>query len=132
MPCPICFFRESHQKVLKRNTFGTSRFENKLRAYKTSFIQGIRQLESLSDCVCYNAYNDPSLVTWTNSFLLALKYAEAEVQNAFDSIISVYEDYIGRSQKIAADRLWSYLQLHDLLRSTESTRLYKAAVQSSE
>ncbi len=43
MSCPVCFFREEHQKKLKTSTFTNVRFENRLRKYKEIFIDGIHK-----------------------------------------------------------------------------------------
>src|SRR6056297_4232912 len=124
MTCPVCFFREDHQKLLKKSSFGIERFENKLKKYKEKFIEGIRQMDSLSKCNCHNTYSHKEMISWTNEFLSALKDAEGDVNDAFDSIILIYEDFIGKSQKIAIDRLWSYLENQRLLNQTESPIAY--------
>ena len=120
MSCPICFFREGHQKALKRRTFGTRRFEWKLAEYKRSFIEGVQGMESLACCGCHATYSQTALVIWTDAFLNALKNAEDEVATAFDKLISVYEHFITKSQKAATDALWSYLEDHNLLVGRES------------
>jgi len=124
MTCPVWFFREGHQKLLKASTFGIDRFENKLKKYKEKFIEGICQMDSLSNCSCLSAYSHNEMISWTDSFLHALKGAEGEVRNAFDSIISIYEDFINKSKKIATDRLWSYLKNQGLLDQTENAITY--------
>lgn len=124
MTCPICFFREDYQKQLKKITFGISRFEDKLAKYKEIFIEGVRQMGSLSRCCCYSTYSHSELVSWTDSFLGALKNNEDEICAAFDSNILIYDDFIRRSQKVAAERLWSYLQKYNLLNEAESPIKY--------
>lgn len=79
---------------------------------------------SQSNCGCLSAYSDNEMISWTDSFLDSLKGAESDVNDAFDSIISIYEDFIGQSQKIAIDRLWSYLKNHGLLTQSESPITY--------
>ena len=124
MTCPVCFFREDHQKLLKTNTFGIARFENKLKNYKDKFIEGIRQMDSLSNCACYSTYSHNEMISWTDSFLHALKGAEGEINNSFDGIMSIYEDFVGKSQKIATDRLWVYLDKQRLLSQVENPITY--------
>ena len=124
MTCPVCFFREDHQKLLKKSSFEIERFELKLKKYKEEFINGIRQMDSLSNCSCVSTYSHDEMVSWTDAFLNSLKGAESEVKNAFDSIISIYGDFIGKSQKVATDRLWSYLKNQGLLTQTENPITY--------
>lgn len=105
--------------LLKTGCFGIERFENKLKKYKENFISSIHQMDSLSNCNCYSKYNHDGMISWTDSFLNALKGHEDNVIEAFDSIISVYKDFIVKSQKIATDRLWSYVKNQSLLNQIE-------------
>lgn len=60
------------------------------------------------------------MTQWTDSFLSTLKNSESEITSAFDSIISVYDAFIYKEQKTAADKLWQYLEEQKLLTRTES------------
>ena len=115
MTCPVCFFRHEHQKALKAATFGTARFENKLRTYMMAYMEGIRSMGRLSSCGCYSDYSHAEMVAWTDSFLDTLKDSEDAVRDAFDVIVSVYEDFIRGSHRKAMDRLWSHLEGKGLL-----------------
>lgn len=64
------------------------------------------------------------MVSWTDSFLDGLIDREFEVSNAFDSIISIYEDFVGKNQKIATDKLWLYLDAHQLITQSENSITY--------
>lgn len=124
MTCPVCFFRENYQKALKTSTFGIDRFEHKLTKYKKEFIKGVRQMNSLSNCSCFSEYYYNQMIRWTDNFLYELKSAENEIEKAFDSIISIYIKFLGKSQKVAIDDLWSYLKEHDLIHQIESPMQY--------
>ncbi len=124
MTCPVCFFRDDYQKQLKKRTFGIDRFESKLTKYKEIFIEDIRQMSSMSSCSCQLTYGQGGMTIWTDSFLYSLKNAEAEVSSAFDRIISIYKDFISKSQKIATERLWSHLKEQNLLTQFESPITY--------
>jgi hypothetical protein len=125
MTCPVCFFREDNQKILKTSSFGIDRFENKLKRYKEKFIEGILQMDSLSKCNCLVTYNHKEMISWMDAFLDALKGAVGDVNDAFDNIISIYGDFIGKSHKIAIDRLWRYLKSQHMLDQTESSIAYE-------
>ena len=124
MTCPVCFFRDDHQNILKMRSFGIERFENKLMKYKEEFIKGVRQMDSQKNCSCFSAYSHNEMISWTDSFLNALKKAEGIVNEDFDSIISIYEDFIRNSQKKATDKLWSHLENKSLLTQTENPITY--------
>ena len=124
MTCPVCFFREDFQKRLKRKAFGINRYEDKLRKYKEVFIEEMQQMGSLSTCSCRTKYSNDGLIHWTDAFLDSWMNAESEVISAFDEIISVYEDYISRNQRISTERLWSYLKSRNLLTQAESPLNY--------
>lgn len=124
MSCVVCFFRETHQKHLKNNTFGIERFEKKLRKYKDDFIRGVRGIGSLSKCNCNKQYNHQLLVQWTDSFMHCLKKSELEICSAFDQLISIYDDFIRKDQKTATDNLWLYVENQGLLASSEGAMTY--------
>ena len=109
MSCPICFFRENYQKKLKTDSFGISRFENKLRDYKKNFIYSIQKMDSLSKCSCISSYNNKNMIEWTDAFLNELERSRYEISNTFDSLIGIYDFFINGKQKIATDKLWEYL-----------------------
>lgn len=119
MSCPVCFFREEHQKKLKTSTFTNVRFENRLRKYKEIFIDGIHKMDSLSNCTCISTYDNAELIEWTDAFLNELKTSVQIINEAFDSIISIYDDFIIKSQKVASDSLWEYLNEKNLVSRNE-------------
>lgn len=124
MSCPVCFFRNNYQNDLKRKTFGIGRFENKMRKYQDYFLSDISNMQSQSNCECASLYNNKEMIKWTDSFLNTLKKSADEINAAFGSLISVYEDYICKSSKVAADNLWKYLSNQGLLSETESVHSY--------
>jgi len=115
MHCPICFFRDKSQKEIKGSCFGLLRFEHKLEKYKEKFLIGIDEMKSLSECDCYSSYNHKELLSWTDSFLETLKENRSAAEQAFDQIISSYRDFISKSQKVALDNLWAYLEENKLI-----------------
>jgi hypothetical protein len=120
MNCPVCFFRDKIQKELKEKTFGISRFENKLIKYKEAFVSAIRNMDSLRNCSCYDTYNHSDMISWTDAFIKTLKSNIIEIERTFDSIISFYNDYIEKNQKIALDNFWHYLESNELLSGTDA------------
>lgn len=106
-----------------------------MRAYKSKFIEGVRDMVNLSECSCSATYNSPEMAKWTGDFLSELKNSESIINEAFDEIISIYEDFIGKSQKVAIENFWSYLTQQDLLNDKEgaftSSRLYFRARKKS-
>jgi hypothetical protein len=114
MACPICFFTEANQRKLK-NDSDSDRFESRLLNYKNNFISDVQKLEKLSTCNCYNTYNDQGIVNWTDLFLYALTSSIDEINNAFQTIIDIYEKYVSQNPKIATDSLWRYLESKNLL-----------------
>jgi|WetSurMetagenome_2_1015567.scaffolds.fasta_scaffold31305_3 hypothetical protein len=120
MACPICFFRDVYQNRLKRNTFGIDRFENKLERYQRYFLEDLGKMQSQAKCACVSIYSSSKMIEWTDSFLCTLQKSKNEIKIAFDSIISVYKDYISKSPKVAGDNLWKYLSDQGLLSNTES------------
>ena len=121
MACPVCFFRENYQKQLKFNSFNNARFEKKIKKYKIDFIEGVHKMESQAICECGKLYPHRAMIDWTDNFRTNLQNSEHIIQEAFDSIISVYDDFISKNPKLAVDNLWNYLDRNKLLSSTESS-----------
>ena len=119
MSCPVCFFRDQYQSDIKHRTFGIGRFERKLELYRDYFIDAVRQLGSLRRCACYTTYNNPAMVAWTDSFLSELQESMIHIENAFNGLIAVYDDFIRRTERTATNTLWSYIQKKDLLDQVE-------------
>ena len=115
MSCPVCFFRDKYQSDIKLRTFGNGRFERKLELYRDYFIHTVRQLDSLRHCDCYATYNNPALVSWTDSFKCELQGSIVHIENAFNGLIAVYDDFISRTERTATNTLWSYIKEEDLL-----------------
>ena len=89
MSCPVCFFRDQYQSAIKQKTFGIGRFERKLELYRDYFIDAVRQLGSLRQCTCYMTYNNPAMVSWTDSFLGALKRSNNHIEDAFNGLVGI-------------------------------------------
>jgi hypothetical protein len=124
MTCPVCFFRESYQKELKKRTFGIDRFEHKLVKYKEIFINEVQKMDSLSNCSCYHTYNQPEMINWTDSFLNTLYNSRYQIYSAFDNIVAIYECLISKSQKTATEDLWLFLKNQRLLAQPENPIAY--------
>lgn len=119
MSCPVCFFRDQNQSDIKHRTFGFGRFERKLELYRDYFIDAVRQLGSLRRCACYTTYNNPAMVSWTNSFLSKLQGSMIHIKDAFNGLIAVYDDFIRQTERTATKTLWDYIQSEDLLDQVE-------------
>ena len=119
MSCPVCFFRDQYQSNIKHRTFGIGRFERKLELYRDYFIDAVRQLGSLRHCACYTTYNNPAMVSWTDSFLSELQGSMIHIENAFNGLIEVYDAFIRRTERTATETLWSYIQREGLLNQVE-------------
>ena len=129
--CPVCFFRDQYQSDIKRKTFGIGRFERKLELYRDSFMDGVRQLGSLRHCTCYMTYNNPAMVSWTDSFLSALQRSIDHIENAFNGLVVAYGDFISRTERTATETLWCYIQREGLwsqveVRTTFARFFYRA------
>ncbi|MCF6267221.1 MAG: hypothetical protein L3J57_11845 [Desulfuromusa sp.] len=76
-------------------------------------------MDSLSNCTCISTYDNAELIEWTDAFLNELKTSVQIINEAFDSIISIYDDFIIKSQKVASDSLWEYLNEKNLVSRNE-------------
>ena len=119
MSCPVCFFRDQYQSDIKHRTFGIGRFERKLELYRDYFIHAVSQLGSLRRCACYTTYNNPAMVSWTDFFLSELQGSMIYIENAFNGLIAVYDDFIRQTERTATKTLWDYIQREDLLDQVE-------------
>jgi len=128
MTCPVCFFRDETQKHLKEQCFGIDRFEDKLEKYKELFIQGVRDMSSISKCNCYSNYSNRGMILWTDEFLKNLKDHIDLMEETFDELISCYIDYISKNQKTALDNLWNVLKINNLVTGNESPITYSKLI----
>lgn len=124
MSCPVCFFRDQYQSDIKHMTFGIGRFERKLELYRDYFIDAVRQLCSLQHCACYTTYNNPAMVSWADSFMSELQGSMIHIENAFNGLVAVYDDFISRTERTATETLWSYIQREGLLNQVEERRTF--------
>ena len=112
--CPVCFFRDKTQRKLKEKCFNINRFEEKLVKYKKLFVQGVKNMDSLSKCGCYSKYDNPGIVKWTDYFRNDLKTNIGEIEKVFSEITACYIDFIEKSQKIALDNFEKFLKNNKL------------------
>ena len=75
-------------------------------------------------CPCKYSSKQPEYTKWTTAFLNNLLGNLAIVETTFAEIIQCYEDYISKSNKIALDSLWDFLENNSLLGSSESPIQY--------
>jgi len=115
MTCPVCFFRNDTQKGLKTACFGISRFEDRLRKYKDSFIYEINKMDSWSICNKCNSKDPHSvMIAWLDAFCDQLKSNTLEIEKTFDDIVGCYEDFIAKNQKVAIENFWHFLEKNGL------------------
>ncbi len=115
MSCPICFFRDSHQRALKAKTFGIDRFELKLSKYKELYLDELKSLTRLRECDCYNSYSNDSLCLWIDEFLSDINLNIDLITTTFDTINSCYIKFIDENQMAAINHLYNFLESSSLI-----------------
>jgi len=124
MACVNCFFSSEHQKELKLSCFGTSRFENRLKSYKQKYLLEIVKLISVRDCSCPKRTDKDLYFQWTDDFLEFVKYNTANISYIFDALFDIYNLYIIKSPKHAADKLWTLINDLNLIGYSETAMDY--------
>ena len=124
MKCVCCFFDSKNQSILKRNTFGIERFENKLENYKITYLHELNSLVPVDQCKCGYVTIDPVFLTWTNVFLENIKANISVIESTFDMLIKVYYDHIVSSQKNSMDAMWQFIMENNLATGSESPISY--------
>jgi hypothetical protein len=115
MTCAVCFFSEKFQKNLKKSTFGVGQFERKLTQYKIKFIHELKNIESVAYCHCSFNLKSPELISWTDELVASWQNSLAEIENALDGLIAVYNSFLRSSQKNATDLLWKFVADNKIL-----------------
>jgi len=133
MTCIACFIDNVNQRELKQQCFGLDRFELKLSKYKDLFINGVKELESVSKCNCKYKNADAKYVKWTDDFLKEMQNSNTIIESTFDALISIYKSYVSENIKIATEKVWDFLIQNDLLDEIEggfsySTLFYRARI----
>lgn len=127
MTCPICFFRDSHQRSLKVKTFGINRFESKLEDYKELYVNELKKLKRLNECSCYKTYSNESLCLWVDEFLSDIHQHIALIESTFDKIKLSYVKFISENQRSAINSLYEFLEESLLIdRTVDSSELIRA------
>lgn len=127
MSCPICFFRDSHQRSLKVKTFGINRFESRLDYYKKLYVDELRNLKRLSECSCYKTYSNASLCAWVDEFLSDIHQNIYIIESTFDKIKLSYVKFISENQRSAINSLYDFLEESLLIdRTVDSSELIRA------
>jgi len=110
MSCPICFFRDSHQRALKVKTFSIDRFEFKLSKYKELYLEELKNLTGLRECDCYNSYTSESLCLWIDEFLSDINLNIDLIEETLNTINSCYTKFINENQRAAINHLYDFLE----------------------
>lgn len=94
MPCVFCFFDNTHQKKLKKRSFGTANFSKKLEVYKQLYLEEISQLTPASKCGCelsQRQLGNTNLMTLSDDFLHDVQLRSGDFGKMFDVLISIYQ-----------------------------------------
>lgn len=127
MTCPICFFRDAHQRSLKLKTFGINRFESKLDNYKKLYVDELKKLKKLKECICYQSYSNESLCLWVDEFLSDIHQHIGLIESTFDKIKLSYVKFISENQRSAINSLYEFLEESSLIdRTVNSSELIRA------
>lgn len=124
MSCIACFIDDNYQKQLKGKCFGIKRFENKLIKYKELYINDFKKLVSISQCSCNYQNSNPDYIRWTDFFLQNMQDNIGEIEKTFDELTEIYLSYISKSNKVAIDKIWSFLINNSLLSDSQGALAY--------
>ena len=125
MACINCFFSLDFQRRLKMSSFGYDRFENRLKEYKKIYLNKLIKLVSVNKCSCnYHFNSSDEYINFTDKFLYLLKNNMLIFDEIFDILINVYDIFITKSYKHAADYFWNTISIFNLMGRSEIPMSY--------
>lgn len=124
MKCVCCFFDSKNQSALKSSTFGISRFENKLKKYKETYLHELKNLVSVKTCTCKYSIADNNFEKWSDSFLKNTIANISVVESTFEMLSEVYFEHISSGQKNSIDKMWKFIIDNNLATGSENPIAY--------